>query len=62
MNQAHHVKMLDELLELESGLSEWEVEFVESLNRTRDTSHWSDRQCEILENTHGREDKRGNLH
>lgn len=28
--------MLDELLALESGLTDWEVDFIESVNRQRD--------------------------
>lgn len=30
-----HLPMLDELLDLEDGLTAWEVEFLESLNRQR---------------------------
>lgn len=33
-----HATMLDELLELEDGLSDWEVEFIDRLSHQRDRS------------------------
>ena len=40
--------MLDDLLALESGLSAWEMDFLDSLAE-RDLDRLSDRQAEILE-------------
>lgn len=39
--------MLDELLDLDDGLSDWEVQFLESLDRQR-ASGWTARQAEKL--------------
>ncbi len=43
-------KMLKECLKIEDGLSDWEVEFLESLGRQEENPHWFPtlRQTEIL--------------
>jgi hypothetical protein len=46
---ADEVIMVDDLLELESGLSEWEMEFVESLSRLDHDIPLSPRQKVKLE-------------
>lgn len=38
--------MLDALLELESGLTDWEVEFVDSVDKQR--RHWSGTQSSFV--------------
>ena len=48
MNTDDHLAKLDELLDREAGLSEWEVEFLESLNKQRDAK-WTPRQINKLE-------------
>ena len=45
--------LLDDLLEKESGLTYWEIDFLESLERLRDS--WiSDKQLAVLERLHER--------
>ena len=36
--------MLDELLELEEGLSAWEMDFIDSLDRSRRTKELTEKQ------------------
>lgn len=45
--------MLDDLLAVEDGLSEWEVEFIDSLDRNRDVD-LSDKQADKLKQLHER--------
>lgn len=50
-------EMIDALLDLDSGLTPWEVEFVESLDQQReDREDWypSDRQMEKLEQVYAK--------
>lgn len=45
---AEHVKMLDALLALEEGLTAWEVEFVDDLDRNWRDRELSDKQARAL--------------
>lgn len=43
-----HAQMLNDLLELESGLTDWEANFIESLSQSR-TGHLTEKQINVLE-------------
>lgn len=44
---------LDELLDVDEGLTAWEVEFIESLNQQRGRD-WTERQLSTLERIYER--------
>lgn len=46
-------KMLDELLERESGLTTWEIDFLDSLDKLRGRS-LSEKQLAVLDKIHNR--------
>ena len=47
-DHGHDLSILDELLELDSGLSAWEMDFLESLDRQRGKDKFSEKQSETL--------------
>jgi hypothetical protein len=60
MAEQDELDMLDELLDLESGLTAWEMDFLESLDRQRERK-WSDPQRDKLSQIAERLDKGGLL-
>ena len=41
--------MLDELLDLESGLTDWELKFIEDLSKKREYNRFTLRQVQMIE-------------